>query len=163
MTVRKARLGDGEALARIHRDMAAYYTNLAPHHFQMPTLDGLAHELDAELGNPDNSTLNLVAELDGEVVGALAARILAPEEGAERQIAPDLGETRLRIDYLATAEAHRRHGVGTRLVPAAEAWGRDSGATIAETWTYHDSPLSVPFWERRMGYEERSVNLRRRL
>jgi GNAT superfamily N-acetyltransferase len=163
MTVRRSRPGDGEAIARIHRDMTAYYTDLAPHHFQMPMLDGFAHEVDAELGNPDDRVLHLVAELNGEVVGALVARLLTPDEGAERQIAPDLGETRLRIDYLATDEAHRRHGVGTRLVQAAEAWGRDGGATVVETWTYHRSPLSVPFWEQRMGYEKRSVNLRKRL
>lgn len=163
MTVRAARLGDGEALTRIHRDMAAYYADLAPHHFQTPTLDGFAEELDAEAGSTDDATLHLVAEVDGEVVGALVARLLPPEEGAARQIETDLGQTRLRIDYLATAEAHRRHGVGTRLVEAAEAWGRDGGATVAEAWTYQCSPLSVPFWEQRMGYEERSVHLLKRL
>ena len=36
-------------------------------------------------------------------------------------------------------------------------------ATVSETWTYPDSPLSVPFWEERMGYEERSMNLRKSL
>jgi len=163
ITVRARRPGDGEALTRIHRDMAAYYADLAPHDFQMPMLEGFAEELDAEAARTDDTTLHLVAEVDGEVVGALVARLLPPEDGAERQIAPDLGETRLRIDYVATDDAHRRHGVGTRLVETAEAWGRDGGATAAETWTYHRSPLSVPFWEQRMGYNERSVNLRKRL
>jgi hypothetical protein len=30
---------------------------------------------------------------------------------------------------------------------------------VAVTDTYLDSPLSIPFWERRMGYRRRSVNL----
>jgi GNAT superfamily N-acetyltransferase len=93
----------------------------------------------------------------------LVARLLPPEAGAKRQITPDLGEARLHIEYLATAAASRRRGVGTRLVEAAEAWGRSAGATIAETSTYHGSPLSVPFWEERMGYQEPSVNLRKTL
>jgi ribosomal protein S18 acetylase RimI-like enzyme len=101
--------------------MAAYYADLAPHDFQMPMLEGFAEELDAEAARTDDTTLHLVAEVDGEVVGALVARLLPPEDGAERQIAPDLGETRLRIDYVATDDAHRRHGVGTRLVETAEA------------------------------------------
>jgi GNAT superfamily N-acetyltransferase len=163
ITVREARLGDGEALTRIHGNMAAYYADLAPNHFRTPVLDGFAEELDVEMESTDHTTLHLVAEVDGEVVGALVARLLPPEDGAERQIAPDLGETRLRIDYVATDAAHRRHGVGSRLVEGAETWGRDSGATVAETWTYHRSPLSMPFWEQRMGYEERSVNLRKPL
>jgi hypothetical protein len=111
--------------------MAAYYVDLAPQHFRSPVLDGFERELDAELGVAGDSALHLVAEWEGQVIGALAARLLPPEEGAERQLAP--------------------------------AWGRDRGATIAETWTYRPSPLSVPFWERRMAYEERSVNLRKRL
>jgi hypothetical protein len=53
--------------------------------------------------------------------------------------------------------------VGTRLVEAAEEWGRSAGARIAETSTYYRSPLSLPFWEPRMGYEEESVNLRKLL
>ena len=101
IAVRRARAGDGRALARIHAEMAAYYVDLAPQHFRTPALEGFERELDA--------------------------------------------------------------GVGTRLVQAAEAWGRDHGATIAETWTYPPSPLSVPFWEQRMAYEKRSVNLRKRL
>ena len=53
--------------------------------------------------------------------------------------------------------------VGARLVEAAEAWGRAAGATIAETTTYHGSPLSVSFWGEHMSYEELSVNLRKAL
>jgi hypothetical protein len=30
-------------------------------------------------------------------------------------------------------------------------------------WTYGASPLSLPFWKQRMGYEPRSVQLRKRL
>jgi GNAT superfamily N-acetyltransferase len=163
IVVRRARPGDGEAMVRIHGEMAAYYGGLAPRHFQVPVLDGLAAELDAELANVPATELHLVAEDDAEIVGALAARLLEPEPGAERQIAPDLGATRLRIDYLATAETHRRRGIGVRLVEAAEEWGRGQGATVAETWTYRPSPLSMPFWTGRMAFEERSVNLRKRL
>jgi GNAT superfamily N-acetyltransferase len=163
VTIRGARSGDGEALARIHAEMAAYYTQLAPRRFRSPFLDGFAEELDAQLGLTDDPALYLVAESDGDVVGALFARLVPPRAGAEREIASDLGETRLSIEYLATAEAHRRRGVGTRLVEAAEAWGRARGATVAETSTYPHSPLSVPFWGQRMAYEESSVSLRKRL
>ncbi len=163
ITVRQAQPGDGAALTRIHAEVAQYHIDLGPRDFQMPILDGFAEDLDAEVGGTDGVTLRLVAEAEGEVAGALVARLLPPEDGAKRQITPDLGETRLNIEYLATAAASRRRGVGTRLVEAAEAWGRSVGATIAETSTYHGSPLSVPFWEERMGYQEPSVNLRKPL
>jgi GNAT superfamily N-acetyltransferase len=163
ITVRAVRPGDGEALTRIHRNVAVYYAEFAPEHLHVPILEGFAEELDAESESADDMALHLVAEADSKVVGALAARLLVPGPGAERQITPDLGETRLRIEYLAIDEAWRRQGVGTRLVETAEGWGRSAGAKIAETSTYYRSPLSIPFWEQRMGYEELSVNLRKQL
>jgi hypothetical protein len=65
--VREARAGDGEALSRIHREMASYYVRLAPDLFQMPLLDGFAEELDAQFETGDGSTLHLVAEVQGDV------------------------------------------------------------------------------------------------
>jgi GNAT superfamily N-acetyltransferase len=163
IAVRPARPGDGAALAQIHADMGAYYVTLAPGHFQQPQTEGLAEALDAEARTLAEDHVHLVAEVAGEVVGALFARLLAGDPDAEHQITPDSGEVRLRIEYVATAESHRRSGVGTRLVQEAETWGRARGATVAETWTYRDSPLSAPFWTERMAYEERSVNLRKSL
>jgi GNAT superfamily N-acetyltransferase len=163
MEIRQMRVGDGPALARIHEQMARYYVELAPSHFQMPVVDGLAEELDAELGGAPTPEIRLVAEIDGEIAGVLFAQLLGPQPGAEREISKDLRERRLRIEYVATAEAFQRRGVATALVEAAETHARDRGAVIVETWTYHGSPLSLPFWTERMGYSERSVNLRKQL
>jgi GNAT superfamily N-acetyltransferase len=163
IAVRQMRSGDGPALARIHEEMARYYAELAPGDFEMPVIGGLAAELDAELGSAPTPDLRLVAEIDGAIAGMLMARLIGPEPGAQREIARDLRERRLRIEYVATGEAHRRRGVATALVEAAEQHARERGATVVETWTYHGSPLSLPFWTDRMGYAERSVNLRKRL
>jgi GNAT superfamily N-acetyltransferase len=76
---------------------------------------------------------------------------------AERQMLPYLGQTRLLIDSLGTAMAHRRRGVATALVEAAEEWGRSKGAAVSILDTYADSPVSVPFWEERMGYARRAI------
>lgn len=147
----------------MHRELAAYYVGLAPSHFRMPDLEGLAAELDRDLETEDEEMLHLVAEVDGEVVSALLARLLPPVEGARREIDPDAGEPRLRIEYLVTDETHRNQGLATRLVEAAEGWGRDRGATVSETRTYHRGSLAVPFWQERMDYEERYVGLRKPL
>jgi len=161
--VREARPDDEDALSRIHAEVARYYVGLAPKYFQLPALGGFDQGRDGASTSSQGDSLRLVAEADGEVVGALFARLLGPGEGATRGVTSGAGELRLRIDYLATAAGRRRRGVGTLLVEAAEAWGRRAGATIAETTACDGSSLSFPFWEERMGYEDRSVSLRKSL
>jgi GNAT superfamily N-acetyltransferase len=142
ISVRDALPADAEALARVHADVARYYDERGAHYF-------------------DEGQLRLVAEIEGEVVGALTARLLEPL--AEDDDGLGEAEKRLRIDYLATAAGRRRAGIGTRLVQAAESWGRKVGATIAETTAFRGSALSIPFWEDRMGYEELLTSLQKRL
>jgi len=149
----------------LERDIAAingiynYYVQIATCTFQTDpeTPEGRKAWLEAQGQNYPI----IVAEIDGEVVGALTARLLEPVTGSTDGRFKE--ETRLRIDYLATAAASRRAGIGTRLVQAAESWGRRVGATIAETTAFRGSALSIPFWEDRMGYEELPMSLVKRL
>jgi GNAT superfamily N-acetyltransferase len=104
-----------------------------------------------------------VAELDGQVVGDVSARLERPADDAERQLLRDLGRTRLSVDALGVLAAYRRRGVGAQLMAAAEGWGRDRGAVRSVLITYHASPLSVPFYEQRMGYERQSIVFEKRL
>ena len=150
ISVRAALPGDADALELLHADVAQYYDQGPP-----PPCEGPSAA--------DGPALRLVAEVDGEIVGVLAARVTSDEQGNGLGGDPERAEKRLLISYLATAADRRRTGIGTRLVEAAEEWGRQSGATVAATTTYQGSPLSVPFWEDRMGYEELATSLEKRL
>jgi GNAT superfamily N-acetyltransferase len=161
--IRRARPGDGPAFVRMHEELGATYASLAPELFQRPVTTGLVGEFEALVAADDERALHLIAEVDGEPAAVLGARLVSPDDDAAQQIQRDAGAVRLRIEYLVTSEAHRRRGLARRLVDAAEAWGRENGATVAETWTYHRSPMSLPFWEHGAGYAERSVNLRKPL
>ena len=68
ITVREARRGDEEALARIRAEVARYYLDLAPDYFQV--LERFAEPLGSEAAAIDSATLHLVAEAEGQVVGA---------------------------------------------------------------------------------------------
>jgi hypothetical protein len=46
---------------------------------------------------------------------------------------------------------------------AAESWGRDRGARVARLGTYAHSPVSVPFYENRMGYQRRAIIFQKKL
>jgi GNAT superfamily N-acetyltransferase len=161
--VRPARAGDGGDLARCWTDSGRYYQALDPASFQVPEADGLAAWFEALLAAPRPEAIWLVAEVDGRVVGSVAARLEQPVEDASRQVVRDLGLRRVFVEALEVEEASRRRGVGARLMEEVEAWGRDQGAVLITLDTYADSPLSIPFYERRMGYRRRSVVFQKRL
>ena len=161
--IRAARPGDGAGLARIWMENARYYLGLAPDDFQLPQEEGLAEFLDPLPDGESEAQVFLVAELDGELAGFGVATLTPPLESAERQYVPYLAERRIYIDALGVGDAYQRRGVATRLVEELERWGRERGATLAGTDTYFASPLSVPFWQERMGYRPRSIVMWKRL
>jgi GNAT superfamily N-acetyltransferase len=164
IAVREYREGDAAGIVQISRENGRFYAALAPDYFKIPDVEGFLDlvEKDAKWrGAPEN--LALVAEVDGQVAGYLEATVHPPLETAKWQAQRDLGRVRLAINFVGTADAFKRKGVATRLVEAAEAWGRSEGAVVAVCDTYIDSPLSIPFWEQRMGYKRRAVVLRKPL
>lgn len=163
LTIRDIRPGDGEGCARVWLDAGRYYADLVPEVIQVPEADGLGDWFEELIGG-ERDGLWLVAEdpRDG-VVGTVEATVAGPSPDAHRQLQRALGRTRLVVNLLAVAEGYRRRGVGTALMEAAEDWGRSEGADVAVTDTNLNSPLSVPFYEKRMGYTRQAVILRKAL
>ncbi len=164
IVVRDARADDAAGIARIIVDNGARYQRLAPDLFQPPAEEGLADFIGTDSDWRDApSNLALVALVDGDVAGYLEASIHEPLETARYQTQRELAHRRLAISFVGTADAYKRRGVATQLVDAAEAWGRKHGAVVAVCDTWLGSPMSVPFWEERMGYTRHAVILRKRL
>jgi GNAT superfamily N-acetyltransferase len=161
--IREATGGDGPAIARAHGESAAYYAGLAPDLFRVPDDEGLVEFVEPTPADNSETSLLIVAELDGEVVGHLFAELLTPGDADRFQSPAEMSEVRLFVQALSVIQSHWRRGVATALVEAAEAWGRERGATVVLCDTWPDSPVSMPFWTSRMGYATRSVRLRKRL
>jgi GNAT superfamily N-acetyltransferase len=163
LNIRQAIPGDGAAIARVHRENAAYYVGLAPDLFRLPEDDGLIEFADPGPDDNTSTKLFIVAEFADEVVGHLYAELISPSESDRFQSPSDMSEVRLFIHALSVLQEYWRRGIATALVETAEAWGRERGATVALCDTWPESPVSRPFWEQRMNYETRSVRLRKRL
>ncbi len=164
LLIRDFHAGDGEGVARIAIENGGYYAKLAPDYFKTPDEDGCAAFFEDDSGWRDEAdNLALVAEITGEVAGYLEATLQQPMETARWQSQRDLSAPRLFIGVVTTGDRFKRRGVATRLVEAAEGWGRSKGAVVAICDTYIESPLSVPFWEKRMGYTRRAIVLRKPL
>ena len=164
LTIRAPHAGDGDGLARGWLDAGAHYAKLNPELFQIPEVDGLTHWLEEQvLSHTSESSLILVAETDQQAIGYIWATIQPPDAAAAFDIVRDRGLVRMVIHVLIVQQAYRHQGVGTRLMQAAEEWGRSKGAVIALLDTYIDSPLSVPFYEGHMGYSRRALRFRKEL
>lgn len=100
----------------------------------MPPLTQTLAEVEAELQRNDGC----VAHIGPRMVGAVRAR----RDG-------DL----LLIGRLAIAPDQQGHGIGSRLLAAVEAAGRDAGATEAELFTGSLSEANLRLYERE-GYAE---------
>jgi GNAT superfamily N-acetyltransferase len=164
IVIRLAHVSDAADLARSWIETAQHYVELDPEAFRVPSADGLVEFFEASLNRPrSEDSVWLVAEADGQVVGDVSARLERPAEDAERQVLRYLGEVRVYVDALSVVHAYRRRGAGTRLMGAIERWARERGAVCAMLDTYAASPLSVPFYERGMGYRRRSIVFEKRL
>jgi GNAT superfamily N-acetyltransferase len=132
VVVRPARPGDAADLARNWIDVARHYAELDADAFTVPAGEGLAGWFEELLRRPRrDGAVWLVAEVDGQVVGDVAAHLERPAEDAARQLLRNLGRVRLYVDALGVREAYRRRGVGARLMHVVEQWGRDHGADRA--------------------------------
>jgi GNAT superfamily N-acetyltransferase len=160
--LRPGTVEDAKALVRLSLESSSYYSRLAPEFFAPGEQEGFDEWIAAEWDDGPN-TLALVAEIEGDVAGYLEATIQEPPEWGRFFGSRDLHVRRLFINAVLTSEAYRRRGVATRLVEAAGDWGRERGATVALLDTFYDSPVSVPFWERRMGYRRRAIIFRKPL
>jgi GNAT superfamily N-acetyltransferase len=163
--IRDSRPGDGEALAAMWLEEGRYYAKLDPDAFQAPIEEGLVEWIEEGLARARlrEGVRHLVAELEGQLAGYVLVRLEADADPDRRQIVREVGERRAVIDALGTAAAFQRRGVATALVEAAEEWAREQGASRVWTWTYADSPVSIPFWEHRMRYRRREVKLQKPL
>ena len=101
--------------------------------------------------------VTLVAEAAGEVVGFVDVRLDRSHDAMHRAI------TSCHIVEIAVVEARRSGGVGARLLEAAEAWGRERGATFASLEFLIANARAAEFYQRRMGYHAAAITAIKRI
>jgi GNAT superfamily N-acetyltransferase len=157
VSVRDPRPGDGRGIERLWLSAAVYYASLDPALFQVPSAEALADLFETAIGRGGGDVLQLVAELDGHVVGWLSARVQQPDQDARVELARERGWTRLLVEVLIVDGAQWRRGTGTALLERAESWGRGKGAEVVRLGTFARSPVAVGFYEQHMGYARRAI------
>ena len=158
--VRAAVSSDADGIARVFVESAMHHARIDPGRYVVPaTASVSARYRTGQQGGEALSIGNvtLVAELSGDIVGFVDARL---------DRSPDLMHRNLlycHIGEIAVSAQYRSRGIGERLLRAAEDWGRRHGAEFAYLEYHADNPRAGEFYQRRMGYRVAALAAIRRL
>lgn len=138
--VRPAEAADEAQLQRLYAEFHAFHVRGVPDRLLIPS-EAPDPEVFAaavrEIIENEGSTI-LVAQRNDQVIGLAEVYVRQDEPTQYRP-----GRRHGHLQSLAIAESGRRHGVGTLLLEAAEAWAAEWGATELQTdlWEFDAGPL----------------------
>jgi GNAT superfamily N-acetyltransferase len=160
LSIRPAEAADCTAIARVFMDSSEHHASLDPELFFIPDLamvteryrEGHQHPLDKH-----DECITFVAELHGEVVGFVDARLDRPTDPMHREM------VFCHVVELAVRRKFQSRGIGAQLLQAAEQWGHQRGAHIALLEHNQANSKASAFYRLRMGYRVTSITLIKRL
>lgn len=120
-TIRLAVAEDADGITRTFLESAEHHASLDSELYFVPAIEtitaryreGRQHPAEERAGS-----ITLVAELSGDIVGFIDARLYQPTDAMHRQMIYCL------ISEIAVSRQHQNHGIGGQLLRAAEDWGR---------------------------------------
>jgi GNAT superfamily N-acetyltransferase len=150
LVVRAAQESDISQLCKLYFEFHEYYVQGVPDRLVSP---GRLEHFDSsalcaklkEILRQDDAVI-FVAELDGDCIGLAEAYIREDEPNPAK-----VSRKYCHLQSLMVSEEHRRAGVGTRLLEAAERYAKKHAAVEMrlDTWEFPGDP--VDFYHRR-GY-----------
>lgn len=160
MTIRPAVPDDAGEIARTYLDSAEHHAQLDHERYWVPSVEAIsARYRDGRQHPADTHTaaITLVADLGGEIVGFVDARLWRSPDAMHRDL------TYCHVVEIAVSSRHQSQGIGARLLRAAEDWGRTQGAEFASLEYLAANTRAGAFYERRMGYRAASITAIKRL
>ena len=160
ITIRPAVSEDADGIAGTFLESAEYHARLDPERYSLPSVETISVRYREGRQHPPDErgeVITLVAELSGEIVGFIDARLEQSPDPMHREM------IYCHVAEIAVRSRHRNQGIGGLLLRAAEDWGRQQGAEFASL-EYHaaNTPASL-FYQQRMGYWVASITVIKRL
>ncbi len=121
ITIRPAVSEDADGIARTFLESAEYHVRLDPERYSVPVVETISVRYrEGRQHSPDGDArgITVVAELSGEIVGFVDARLEQPLDAMHREM------TYCHIAEIAVNCRYQNQGIGRQLLQAAEDWGR---------------------------------------
>ena len=157
--IRAATGEDADGISRIYQESAAHHAQLDPERYFIPAREATVDRYGAgkQHGLEATDAITLVAELEGEIVGFVDARLDRSHDPMHRDL------VYCHMVEIAVSTRHQSRGVGAQLLQAAEDWGRGKGAEFASLEYLVSNTGAADFYQRRMGYRPAGVLAIKRL
>jgi ribosomal protein S18 acetylase RimI-like enzyme len=151
ITIERATASDFEQVGRVFAEENRFHAGLLPDRFRVAEPIMTPEWFETVLANPVQTLL--VARAAGKVVGVLLLQEMAsPDDEIYRP------RRYLYVDELMVAGTRRGHGIGRRLMEAAEGWARELGIEEIELNVWERNVGAIAFYEH-LGY----TTVRRRM
>ncbi len=144
--IRRATIGDYEALCSIWAEVDGLHADALPHLFRRPQGPMRSVEHVAEL-LADQNTVILAAELEDELVGAVT--VIVNTSPPYPMFVPRSWAV---IEDICVSSSHRRRGIGQALMRAAHDWARQRGVADIELTVWEFNEDARAFYEA-LGYK----------
>jgi ribosomal protein S18 acetylase RimI-like enzyme len=154
IAIRPAVSEDADGIARAFLESAASHASMDPERYAVPAIETISARYREGRQHPpdeDGGCMTLVAELDGEIVGFIDARLERSPDPMHREM------SYCHIAEIAVSSRCRNQGIGALLLQAAEDWGRRQGATFASLEYHTANTRAASFYQDRMGYRPAAV------
>lgn len=148
INIRAAEPGDAEEIARRFLESAAFHADF-DERYAVPRFETISERYKngaQHLSARSGEAITFVAEQHTEIVGFVDARLEKSCDPMHRDL------TYCYIADLAVTPQHQNAGVGTRLLEAAERWGREQGAEFASLEYHVANTRAGALYGRRMSY-----------
>ena len=149
ITIRPAVSEDADGIARTYLESAEYHAGLDPKRYLVPAFEAIsARYREGRQHSPEagEEGITLVAELSGDIVGFVDARLERSPDAMHREM------IYCHVVEIAVSSRHQNQGIGARMLEEAEEWGRRHGATFASLDYHAANTRAGVFYQQRMGY-----------
>ena len=158
--IRPAVPEDADGIAHTYLESAEYHAELDPERYSTPAVETISARYREGRQHPlhaGSEVITLVAELSGEIVGFVDARLEQSPDAMHREM------TYCHIAEIAVRCGHRKQGIGGQLLHAAEDWGHRLGAEFASLEYHAANTQASLFYQEHMGYRPAAITAIKRL
>jgi ribosomal protein S18 acetylase RimI-like enzyme len=160
ITIRPAVAEDADGIAGTYLESAEHHARLDPERYWVPAVEAISARYREGRQHPQDAgaeSITLVAELSGEIVGFIDARLERSADAMHREM------IYCHVAEIAVSSRRQNQGIGGRLLQAVEDWGRRQGAEFASLEYHAANTRAGEFYQRNMGYRVVSITTIKRL